>query len=343
MRKLLNTLFVLSQDRYLALEGETVVVRAEKETVGRFPLHNLEGIVTFGHAGASPALMGACAKKGISLMFMTGSGRFLASVTGEMKGNVILRKEQYRISDSEERSAKIARNMIVGKVFNAKWVLQRAVRDHALQVNVEAIKVVSENLDKELKSLEQSVVISEIIGLEGNCASQYFSVFDELILNNKEDFYFRQRNRRPPLDNVNAMLSFVYTLLANDCAAALSSVGLDPYVGFLHQDRPGRVSLALDLMEELRAVLADRFVLTLINRREITGDDFVLKENGAVLMSDEGRKTILNAWWNRKKELLKHPFLEEKIEWGLVPYTQALLLARYIRGDLDEYPVFLWK
>lgn len=343
MRKLLNTLFVLSQNRYLALEGETVVVKEENETVGRFPLHNLEGIITFGYSGASPALMGACAKRSISLMFMSGNGRFLASVVGEVAGNVVLRKEQYRISDDASRSASIARNMIIGKVYNTKWVLQRAIRDHSLQVDVQKIKKVSENLDKELMELQKCVSNSEIFGIEGSCASQYFSVFEELVLNNKEEFYFKSRNRRPPLDNINALLSFVYTLLAHDCAGALSSVGLDPYVGFLHQDRPGRISLALDLMEELRAVVGDRFVLTMVNRKEITGKDFITKENGAVILTDEGRKKLLNAWWNRKKEQIKHPYLNEKIEWGLVPYAQALLLARYIRGDLDEYPVFLWK
>lgn len=343
MKKLLNTLFVMSRDRYLALEGETVVVLEGNETIGRLPLHNLEGIVTFGYAGASPALMGACAKHGISLMFMSQSGKFLASVSGEIKGNVVLRKEQYRISDDEKRSASIARNMIIGKVYNSKWILERSTRDHSLQVDTNAIKNVSANLDKALQQLPRCESIAEVTGVEGNAASQYFSVFDNLILNNKEAFFFRQRNRRPPLDNVNAMLSFMYTLLANECAAALSSVGLDPYVGFLHQDRPGRVSLALDLMEELRAVVADRLVLTLINRKEIIPTDFITKENGAVLMTEEGRKTIIDAWWKRKKEQLTHPFLEEKMEWGLVPYAQALLLARYIRGDLDEYPVFMWK
>lgn len=343
MRKLLNTLYIMSPDRYLALEGETIVVRENNETVGRLPLHNLEGIVTFGHTGASPALMGACAKNGVFLMFMTQSGKFLASVTGEIKGSVVLRKEQYRISDNIDRSVPIARNMIIGKIYNSKWVLERTIRDHSLQVNVNDIKGVSSNLDKAILGLQQCDSIEEIMGVEGNSASQYFSVFDHLILNNKESFYFQQRNRRPPLDNVNAMLSFIYTILANECAAALMTVGLDPYVGFLHQDRPGRASLALDLMEELRSTYADRFVLTLINRKEVKAADFITKENGAVLLTDDGRKTILNAWWKRKKEQLTHPYLEEKIEWGLVPYVQALLLARYIRGDLDEYPVFLWK
>ena len=198
-------------------------------------------------------------------------------------------------------------------------------------------------MDVALNKLLNCDSMETIRGIEGNTASQYFSVFDNLILHNKEDFYFRERNRCPPLDNVNAMLSFIYTLLASDCAAALSSVGLDPYVGFLHADRPGRASLALDLMEELRSVFADRFVLSLINRKMVTAQDFVQKENGAILMTDKARKNILNVWQKKKRETIKHPFLEEKIEWGLVPYVQSLLLARYIRGDLDEYPAFFWK
>ncbi len=343
MRKLLNTLYVISPDRYLALEGENVLVRENNKTVARFPLHNLEGIVTFGYSGASPALMGACAKHGISLCFMSQNGRFLASVVGEIKGNVVLRKQQYRISDNEEQSVMIARNMIIGKIYNSKWVLERSTRDHPLQVDIGKIKKVTMNLDGHLKKLINVNSLEEVRGIEGNAASQYFSVIDYLILKNKEDFFLIERNRRPPLDNVNAMLSFVYTILANECAAALSSIGLDPYVGFLHQDRPGRVSLALDLMEELRSVFADRFVLSLINKKIVKAADFTKKENNAVLMTDEGRKKILNAWQIRKKEVIKHPFLEEKIEWGLVPYVQSLLLARYLRGDVDEYPVFMWK
>ena len=343
MRKLLNTLYVISPERYLSLEGENVVVLEKGETVARFPLHNLEGIVTFGYTGASPALMGACSHKGISLCFMSQTGRFLASVTGEIKGNVILRKEQYRISDDSVRALPIARNMIIGKIYNSKWVLNRATRDHPMQVNIEEIKKVTSNLDGAIERLLTVDNMESVLGIEGNAASQYFSVFDELILNNKDVFFFKNRNRRPPMDNVNAILSFAYTLLTNECAAALSSVGLDPYVGFLHCEHPGRVSLALDLVEELRSVFADRFVLSMINRKMIKPSDFVQKENGAVLLNENGRKAVLNAWQNKKKEVIKHPFLNGKVEWGLVPYVQSLLLARYIRGDLDEYPVFMWK
>ena len=233
--------------------------------------------------------------------------------------------------------------MIIGKIYNSKWVLNRATRDHPMQVNIEEIKKVTSNLDGAIERLLTVDNMESVLGIEGNAASQYFSVFDELILNNKDVFFFKNRNRRPPMDNVNAILSFAYTLLTNECAAALSSVGLDPYVGFLHCEHPGRVSLALDLVEELRSVFADRFVLSMINRKMIKPSDFVQKENGAVLLNENGRKAVLNAWQNKKKEVIKHPFLNEKVEWGLVPYVQSLLLARYIRGDLDEYPVFMWK
>lgn len=343
MRKLLNTLYVTTPERYLALDGENVLVLEEKEILIRLPLHNLEGIVTFGYTGASPALMGACAKRGISLSFMNQNGQFLASVSGENKGNVILRKQQYRISDSLEDSIPIARNMIIGKIYNSKWVLERATRDHALQVDVDAIKKVTANLDEHIRQLLECDSMDSIRGIEGNAASQYFSVFDQLILQNKEEFFFENRNRRPPLDNVNAMLSFAYTLLANECAAALTAVGLDAYVGFLHTDRPGRTSLALDLMEELRSILADRFVLSLINMNIVTADGFTKTDSGAVYMDDTTRKAVLSSWQKKKQETIKHPFLDQKIEWGLVPYVQALLLARTIRGDLPEYPPFLWK
>ncbi len=343
MKKLLNTLYVTTPDRYLSLDGQNIVVKADKIEIARFPLHNFEAIVTFGYTGASPALMEACAKNGISLSFMSSNGKFLATIVGEIKGNVTLRKEQYRISDNVEESLKIARNMIIGKVYNSRWVLERAKRDHFARVDAEALRRVSEFTQEELKKLPLADSLDSVRGIEGSVASEYFSVFDELILQNKEDFYFKTRNKRPPQDNVNALLSFTYTLLAGMCSSALSAVGLDPYVGFLHTDRPGRASLALDLMEELRAVYADRFVITLINRRIVEAKDFLKQESGAVLISDAARKAVLSAWQAKKQEEIKHPFLEEKLQWGLVPYAQAMLLSRYIRGDLDEYPPFLWK
>ncbi len=343
MKKLLNTLYITTPNRYLSLDGENVVILSEKEEIARIPLHNLEAIVTFGYTGASPKMMGACAQRNISLSFMTEYGKFLARVTGEVRGNVTLRKEQYRISDSEERSTMVARNFITGKLYNSKWVIERAIRDYALRMDVEKLKLKSGFLSTAMKALQNCENTERLRGIEGEAASIYFSVFDDMILQQKDNFYFNTRNRRPPLDNVNAMLSFAYSLLANSCASALETVGLDPYVGFLHKDRPGRISLALDLMEELRSVMADRFVLTLINKKIMDGRCFDQKENGAVIMKDEARKIFLNAWQTRKQEEIRHPFLDEKIEWGMVPYVQALLLARYIRGDLDEYPPFLWK
>lgn len=343
MKKLLNTLYVTSPERYLSLDGENIVILEGKEEIGRVPLHNLEAIVTFGRTGASPALMGACAKKNISLCFMSEHGRFLARITGEVKGNVTLRKTQYRLSESEEESVKIARNFIVGKIYNSRWVIERATRDHAMRLDVEKLKKVSDYLQNSLKTAATCENLQSLRGVEGEAASLYFSVFDDLILQQKEDFYFKTRNKRPPLDCVNALLSFTYTLLSNMNAAALEAVGLDPYIGYLHRDRPGRVSLALDLMEELRSVLADRFVLSLVNKRMVNSSGFTKKENGAVIMDDDTRKIVLVAWQNRKQEIIKHPFLEEKMEWGMVPFAQAMLLSRFLRGDLDGYPPFMWK
>lgn len=343
MKRLLNTLYVTSNNRYLSLDGENVVVLEEQKEIGRVPLHNLESIITFGYTGASPALMGTCAKKNIDLCFMSGNGRFLARVSGEVRGNVLLRKQQYKISGDKEQSLCIARNFITGKIYNSRWVLERASRDYSLRLDSILLKKKSSMLADSLHAVRKCKDASELLGIEGEAASLYFSVFDDLILQQKEDFYFKGRNKRPPLDRVNAMLSFTYSLLAGMCGSALESVGLDPYVGFMHTDRPGRMSLALDLMEEFRSVMADRFVLTLINKRIVKKEGFIQKENGAVVLDDETRKAFLSAWQAKKQETIKHPFLEEKIEWGMAPYVQALLLARYIRGDLDEYPPFFWK
>jgi CRISPR-associated protein Cas1 len=336
-------LYVTSPDRYLSLDGENVVIFDNDNEIGRLPLHNLEGIVTFGYTGASPALMGACSKRNISLCFMTQSGRFLARITGELRGNVTLRKEQYRLSDNDFESTKVAKNFIIGKIFNSRWVIERATRDYAIRLDTKKLKQKSQFLQNSIMQINSCENSEQLRGVEGEAASIYFSVFDDLILQQKENFSFKTRNKRPPLDNVNAMLSFAYTLLANTCAAALETVGLDPYVGFLHKDRPGRVSLALDLMEELRSVFADRFVLSLINKRIINSAGFTQKENGAVIMDDDTRKVFLSNWQAKKQEKITHPFLEEKIEWGMVPHAQAMLLARFIRGDLNEYPPFMWK
>lgn len=343
MKKLLNTLYVTSENSYLSLDGENVVIYDENSERGRLPLHNLEGIVSFGYRGTSPALMGACADHGISLCYLTPQGKFLARVNGKVRGNVILREQQYESSKNEAMSLEIARNCIMGKVYNARWVLERALRDHPMQIDAERVKTASAQLKDRLEWIRNSQTKDQLRGYEGEAASIYFGVLDELILQQKKDFTFSGRNKRPPLDNMNAMLSFVYTLLANSITSVLECVGLDPCVGYLHTERPGRASLSLDLIEELRAVMADRFVLSLVNKKIVSGKNFTKKENGAVLMDDELRKRLLTEWQNRKKDVITHPYLGEKVEWGMVPYVQAMLLARYLRGDLDAYPVFLWK
>ena len=333
----------MSENGYSGLDGETIVIYDGEKEVGNVPLHNLEGIVSFGYRGTSPALMGACADRNISLCYLTPQGKFLARETGKTRGNVIMRDRQYTSSKDEKRSLEISKNCISGKVYNARWVLERAIRDHAMQIDKERVKVASLQLKTFLQYIQNAESKEQLRGYEGEAASIYFSVFDELILQQKKDFSFRGRSKRPPMDNVNAMLSFVYTLLTNQITSALEVVGLDPCVGYLHTERPGRASLALDLIEEFRAVYADRFVLSLINKKIVNKKNFTKKENGAVLMDDDSRKKLLMEWQNKKKEVITHPFLKEKVEWGMVPYVQAMLLARYLRGDLDGYPAFLWK
>ncbi len=343
MKKLLNTVYVNSPDRYLSLEGENLVISQEGTEIGRVPLHNIERIMTFGYAGASPALMGKCAKSGIELVFMSMNGHFIARVEGEVKGNVLLRRQQYRIADDEKGSLDIARNIISAKLFNSRWVIERMIRDHGARIDTELFSRKSEFLYNSIKQARSCSDMDSLRGIEGEAASVYFSVFNDMILQQKDDFRFDTRNKRPPLDNVNALLSFAYSMATGMCTSALESVGLDPYVGFMHTDRPGRRSLAVDMVEEFRSVLCDRFVLTLINKRLVSNDDFVKREDGAVLLTEDGRKNFFSAWQKRKSEELKHPFLEEKVEWGMLPYVQAMLLSRYIRGDIDCYPPFMWK
>ena len=343
MRQLLNSLFVTSEDIYLSLDGENVVANRGGEAVARYPLHTLQSIVSFSYAGASPALMGACAQREIGLAFCSPRGKFLARVAGQAQGNVLLRRMQYRVADDPSQSCRVAGMMIFGKVYNAKWSVERTRRDHAMRIDESRFSAVSGQLQGLLPQIAAETSLDSLRGLEGIGAAAYFSVLDDMILQGKETFFFRERSRRPPLDRVNAMLSFAYSLLAHDCASALESVGLDAYVGFLHTDRPGRASLALDLMEELRPCMADRFVLTLINNRMIRPEDFQHQDSGAVLLTDDGRQAFLKAWQGKKRETLTHPFLNEKLAWGMIPYMQALLLARYLRGDMDAYPPFLWK
>ena len=343
MRRLLNTLFVLSENAYLSLDGENVVVSQDRQETARFALHTLEGILCFSYAGASPALMGGCAERGISLAFFTPRGRFLARIAGETRGNVLLRQQQYRAADDPFASCRYARDFLLGKVYNARWVLERATRDHPQRVPVDRLKALSGQLAAALPRIQDAMTAEELRGIEGEAAQRYFDGFDSLILQQRETFAFSGRSRRPPLDPVNALLSFAYTLLARECATALEGVGLDPYVGFLHRPRPGRTSLALDLMEELRPVCADRFVLSCINQKQLTAKHCQRQESGAVHLTDEGRRAFLTAWQQRRQQTIQHPFLGEKIPWGLVPHVQALLLARTLRGDLDCYPPFFWK
>lgn len=343
MRKLLNTLFVTSDDLYLSLENENIVAWRDQSAVQRIPLLNLESIYDFSYRGASPALLGACAKRHIGFAFLTQNGRFLARVIGENVGNILLRKEQYRLSDDEEKCLPLAAAMIGGKILNARNVLLRALRDHPLSFEMESFALCTREMQRSAREAVHAKSLEELRGIEGNAAQMYFSLFDRMILQDKKHFFFRARSKRPPLDRVNALLSFAYTILAHDCASALEAAGLDAYAGFLHRDRSGRQSLALDLMEELRAIYVDRFLLTLINNRIVQAKHFRMTEDGAVLLGDEGRKLFLTEWQERKRETITHPFLGEKIYWGLIPYVQALLLARTLRGDLDGYPPFLWK
>lgn len=328
---------------YLALEGENVVVQHEDATLGRVPLHTLEGIVAFTYPGASPALLGACATRGVDVCFFTPNNRFLARVSGETKGNPLLRKTQYQWAQDPARQTRAARYLLIGKIYNQKWVLERTLRDHGERVDAQGLRHASQKLSNYLDMLGDCADGDALRGIEAVAASAYFSVFDDLIVGDKAHFSFSGRSRRPPLDPVNALLSFCYAMLAREVAAALEGVGLDPYPGFLHADRSGRPSLALDMMEELRAPMADRFVLSLINRRMVDHKAFHYKEDGAVLMEDALRRELLTQWQNRKQETITHPYLGEKIPWGLVPHVQALLMSRWLREDLEGYPPFLWK
>ncbi len=343
MKKLGNVLYVTSPEAYLSLDGDTVVVKKDNRRAMRMPLHNLEAIVCFNYPGVSPALMGACARRGVGLVFLRPSGRFLARVTGPVHGNLLLRKKQFRATLDPDQTVAIATSCLLGKIFNCRKVLERALRDHALLIHTARVKAASDFLKATLAAIRSADDLETLRGLEGSAAKQYFRVFGELILHQKEDFPFRDRNRRPPLDRMNALLSFLYTLLTYEVASALEGVGLDPQMGFLHADRPGRPSLALDLMEELRPVLADRLALTLVNRKQVRGKGFLIKESGGVLMDDETRKKVITAWQERKQAEITHPFLKERIPLGLLPHVQAMLLARYLRGDLDAYPPFFWS
>ncbi len=343
MKKLLNTLYVTSQGAYLSKEGETVIVKVDGDVRLRVPVHTIGGIVCFGNVGCSPFLMGFCAENNVGMSFLTEHGRFLARVQGPTSGNVLLRREQYRKADDLETSAEVAKSIVTGKIANCRSVLQRAIRDHGEKIRVEPMQHAVLRLTRQIELLEGTPSLDELRGFEGDAAHIYFDVFDHLIVSRKDAFHFNDRNRRPPTDNVNCLLSFVYTLVMHDIRSALEGVGLDPTVGFLHRDRPGRPGLALDLMEEFRPFIADRLVLSLINLQQIQGKGFRKLETGAVVMNDDTRKTVLVKYQERKQEEITHPFLGEKVMIGLLFHVQALLMARYLRGDLDGYPPFIWK
>ncbi len=344
MKKLLNTLYVTTENASLRKDGENLVAEVEGTERARVPLHMLASVALFGSIFISPALMAACAAAGITIVLLDRNGRFQARVEGAVTGNVLLRRAQYRASDRPEE---IVRSIVIGKVANQRSVLMRSLRDYGQDYSDEArdaISFVTERLARILRRVELSDdTLDRLRGSEGEAANLYFSVFDHLIRSPDVEMRWTGRSRRPPLDPVNALLSFLYTLLTHDCRSACESVGLDPAVGFLHRDRPGRPSLALDLMEEMRPILADRLALSLINRRQLRAKDFETRDGGAVMMSDEARKVVLTAWQERKKDERVHPFLEEKAPLGLTPYLQAQMLARHLRGDLDAYPPWLWK
>jgi CRISPR-associated protein Cas1 len=343
MRKLLNTLYVNLHDVYLSLEGTNLVVLRDSSKIFRIPIHNLESVVCFSYLGASPALMGYCAEKNVDLSFISPYGKYLASIVGNPHGNVLLRKKQILLSENKEYCLSLSRMFVHAKIYNTRIALKRALRDYSGRIDHAAINESIKKLDANLVYTAKAKSLEMLRGIEGDSAKIYFSLFNELILHQKKAFMYVSRNRRPPLDPINALLSFFYTMLSLDIKSALTTVGLDPYVAYYHADRPGRFSLALDLMEELRVYMVDRFVLSLINRYQVNVDDFVFKESGAVLLKLDARKKVLEAWQNRKRRVIQHPFLEEKIEIGLLPYVQSLLLARHLRGDYNLYPPFLWR
>jgi CRISP-associated protein Cas1 len=343
IRKLRNTLYVTTPESYLSRDGENIVISLDGAEKFRMPIHNLESIVCFNFMGVTPGLMQLCAERSVGLCFVSPYGKFLGRVTGHKVGNILLRRKHYKISEENDSIISISVNFITGKILNSRAVLSRVIRDHADKININSVRDVIKYHENCITKLSNSKTHDTILGIEGDCSKGYFSVFNELIVAQKEDFYMKGRSRRPPMDYVNALLSFFYTLLAHDVQSALETVGLDPYLGFLHRPRPGRASLALDLMEELRPYLVDRFVLSMINRKQVTKKDFILKENGAVLLCENSRKNILQEWQKRKQEEITHPFLDEKISIGLLPYAQSMLLARFIRGDFEAYPPFLWK
>ncbi|MDK2961929.1 MAG: CRISP-associated protein Cas1 [Eubacteriaceae bacterium] len=343
MRKLLNSLYVTTPQSYLSLDGENLVVLLEDNEKFRMPFVNIENIICFGYMGASPALMGKCADNNIAISFLKPNGEYMGRIVGKTKGNVLLRKKQYQLSDDEEFCLNISKDIIAAKFFNSRSTLERTIRDHHEKIDATNLKLISDYIAEGINKLYVFDDFDQLRGYEGIIARNYFSVFSDMLLTQKKDFNMIERSKRPPLDFLNCMLSYLYTILSLEVRSALETTGLDPYVGFMHALRPGRPALALDLMEELRAYMVDRLVITMINLKQISKKDFFQKEGGGVLMTDDGRKKILKNWQDRKKEVITHPFLKEKIEIGLIPYVQAQLMAKFMREELSEYQPFLIK
>jgi CRISPR-associated protein Cas1 len=346
MRRMLNTIYVTSEAAWLRKDGENLVIEVEGVERGRAPLHMLDGVVSFGRPGASPALLAACAEAGITISHLNPNGRFLARVEGPRSGNVLLRRAQFRAADDPGRAVPIVRGIVAAKTANQRTVIRRALRDHGDAMPAadrDGLAEVERRLTDIARRTLAATEVDGLRGLEGEAALVYFGCFNRMVRTGGPAFTFGGRSRRPPLDRINALLSFLYAMLGHDCRSALEAHGLDPQVGFLHADRPGRAGLALDLMEELRPVLADRLALSLINRRQLAPEDFVIEEAGGVRLTDDARKRVLVAWQERKRDELRHPFLDEPMPLGLVAHAQAQLLARHLRGDLDGYPGFVWK
>lgn len=337
MKRYINTIFISSQGSYLSKDGECVKIAVEGREDARVPVHTIGGIVCFGNVTCSPFLLGHCAECGVAVSFHTENGRFLAAVRGFTEGNVLLRREQYRLADLADRSALAARCFVAGKLANCRTILRRSAREKG----DDGLSVAADAIDRRLGELPGAGTVDMARGVEGEAAAIYFGAFDRLVGGDREEFRFSGRSRRPPLDPINCLLSFLYMVLMHDVRGALESVGLDPAVGFLHRDRPGRPSLALDVMEEFRPYLADRLALTLVNRGQLSGKDFQIKPGGGVIMKEDARKTVLTAWQERKRETVRHPYLDEEMEVGLLWHIQARLLAKFVRGELDAYPPFV--
>lgn len=341
MRKLLNTLYITKENGYLSLDGENLVLTIEGKEAIRLPFSNIESIVCMNYLGCSPALMGKCAEEQVGLCFISPYGRFLARVTGEVKGNVFLRCSQIQLLEDHTRQIEIVRSILIAKLKNTKNLILRSRRDNAEIDEDGFITHTIEILQNNMEKIKSETDMDILRGIEGQSAKTYFEIFNRLITKQKESFVMLDRTKRPPLDRINAMLSFLYTVCTNDIASALECVGLDPYIGVFHTLRPGRVSLACDIMEEFRAMI-ERLVISLINLKIIQEDDFEVQISGAVLLNDDGRKKVITAWQNKKKEIILHPYLKEKVAIGLFPYVQANLMAKYIRGEISEYPALIW-